>query len=172
MRKIKRTQYKDKAFHLPDNEREAVARGLFHLVADTFAMAIKGYHFHWNVVSPIFEDLHEMFQEDYEQILGHADLQAERIRALGFSVPGSLSSFSSESSIMDQNGLPDWRFMVEEWIRDHVHMAREARQVQSVAEAAGDQNTLAMLDSVILFHDKRAWMFRSVVQMSPDRFPR
>lgn len=167
----KRNFYKDRAFHLPDGEREALSRSLYHLVADTFAMAIKGYNFHWNVVSPIFEDLHEMFEEDYTALLSHADAQAERIRALGFSVPGSLTHFSAEVSISDQNSLPDWQSMVEEWIRDHIHMSREARSVQRMAETVGDNNTLAMLDNMILFHDKRAWMFRSIVKMQPDRFP-
>lgn len=166
-----RNFYKDKAYHLPDTEREALARSLFHLVADTFTMAVKGYNFHWNVVAPIFEDLHEMFQEDYESLLAHADSTAERIRALGFSTPGSLTMFAGETSIRDQNGVPDWRTMVEEWVQDHIHMARESRAVQKLAEEVGDQNTLAMLDACILWHDKRAWMFRSLVQMGPDRFP-
>lgn len=166
-----RNFYKDQAFHLPDAERELLARGLYHLVADTFAMAIKGYNFHWNVVAPTFEDLHGMFQGDYETLLEHADGTAERIRALGFSAPGSLSAFSSESSINDQPGVPDWRSMVEEWVHDHVHLAREAREVQRLAETIGDNNTLAMLDACILWHDKRAWMFRSLIQGAPDRFP-
>lgn len=164
--------FKDYAFHLPDSERERLARSLFHLVADNFTMTIKGFNFHWNVVSPIFEDLHEMFAEDYTALIEHADMIAERIRALGFSTPGSLSQFSSESSLPEQNSVPDWRSMVQQWIDDHVHMAREARVVQKLAEEVGDQNTLAMLDGLILFHDKRTWMFRSIVNMGPDSFPR
>lgn len=163
--------YKDKAFSLPDDARETLARSLFHLVADNFVMAIKGYNFHWNVVSPTFEDLHEMFGADYETLLADADCIAERIRALGFSTPGSLGVFGSESSIRDQSGVPDWQTMVSEWIGDHQHMAREAKEAQKVAESVGDNNTLAMLDSIILCHEKRAWMYRSIVSSSPDRFP-
>jgi starvation-inducible DNA-binding protein len=166
-----REYYKDVAFHLPDENREILARALFHLVSDNFTMAIKGYNFHWNVVSPIFEDLHEMFQEDYEKLLANADCIAERIRALGFSTPGSLNAMSSASSIQDQNGVPDWTSMVREWIEDNVHMSREAREVQKIAESVGDNNTLAMLDNIILCHDKRAWMYRSLISSNPDRFP-
>lgn len=166
-----RNFYKDKAFHLPDEDRERLAQALFHLVADNFAMAVKGYNFHWNVVAPTFEDLHGMFGEDYEKLLADADCIAERIRALGFSSPGSLRTFSVSSTINDQESVPAWPEMVREWIEDHVHMAREAREVQRLAEAVGDNNTLAMLDGIILCHDKRAWMFRSLLNGGPDRFP-
>lgn len=167
----KRTFFKDKAFHLPDADRERLSRALFHLVADSFVMAIKGYNFHWNVVSPIFEDLHSMFGADYGTLLEEADAIAERIRALGFSTPGSLSTFASSTTMADQPGLPDWKAMVNEWIADHEHIAREARAVQQLAEEVGDNNTLAMLDSMILCHNKRSWMFRSIVGAGPDRFP-
>jgi len=163
--------FKDKAFHLPDEDRERLSRALYRLVADNFSMTIKGYNFHWNVVSPIFEDLHEMFGDDYETMLADADLIAERIRALGFSIPASLNQFASETTINDQNGVPDWRAMVEEWVGDHFLMSREARAAQKVAEEVGDNNTLAMLDTIILFHEKRAWMFRSILSTGPDRFP-
>lgn len=170
--RLKASVGKETAFHIPEMDRERLAGDLFHLVADNFAMAIKGYNFHWNVVSPIFEDLHEMFADDYEKMLGHSDMIAERIRALGFSTPASVSAFSAEQSIKDQDQAPAWRSMVQEWVADHVHMASEARSVQKIAEAVGDSNTLAMLDSIILFHDKRAWMFRSIVNALPDRFPK
>lgn len=163
--------YKDVAYHLPDDQRESLARALFHLVADNFAMTIKGYNFHWNVVSPIFEDLHAMFGEDYDALLEHADMIAERIRALGFSTPGSFAQFAQISSIADQTSVLNWQAMVEEWINDHQHMSREARAVQKIAEQFGDNNTLAMLDSIILCHDKRVWMYKSIVSSSPDRFP-
>lgn len=163
--------YKDKAFHLPDVDRQRLSRALFHLVAANFTMAIKGYNFHWNVVSPIFEDLHAMFGADYETLLSDADCIAERIRALGFSVPGSLMDFSAATSIRDQSAALDWKSMVQEWVADHLHMSREAREAQKIAEEVGDNNTLAMLDSIILCHEKRAWMFRSLISTGPDRFP-
>jgi len=167
----KREFYKDKAIMLPDEDREHLARALFHLVADSFVMGVKGYNFHWNVVSPIFEDLHEMFGDDYDKILEDADSIAERIRALGFSTPGSLGTFAATTSMSDQNGLPDWQGMIQEWIEDHQHFVTEARQVQQIADGMGDNNTLALLDGMILWHDKRIWMFRSILNAGPDRFP-
>jgi starvation-inducible DNA-binding protein len=165
-------QIKGTASSLSPENSKLLANALFHLVADNFAMAIKGYNFHWNVVAPTFEDLHEMFGDDYETLLADADVIAERIRALGFSTAGSLAAFSRETSIEDQERVPSWREMVSEWVRDHEHMAREAREAQRVAEHVGDNNTLAMLDSIILCHEKRAWMFKSMLGESPDQFPR
>lgn len=165
-------QIKGTAASIPPDDAKTLANALFHLVADNFTMAIKGYNFHWNVVAPTFEDLHEMFGADYETLLGDADCIAERIRALGFSTGGSLSTFARESTIRDQDGVPSWQSMVSEWVGDHEHMAREAREAQKVADSVGDNNTLAMLDNIILCHEKRAWMFRSILSTAPDQFPR
>lgn len=161
----------EKAFHFEEEARTRIAEALYHLVADAFVMAVKGYNFHWNVVSPLFDDLHEIFGEDYEKLLEEADCLAERIRALGYSTPGSLNTFLGTTSMSDQAELPDWRGMVSEWLADHEHMSSEARVAQQIAEDYGDNNTLAMLDSIILCHDKRAWMLRSMIQESPDSFP-
>ena len=43
----------------------------------------------WNVMGPMFQTLHLMFETQYNELALAVDLVAERIRALGFPAPGT-----------------------------------------------------------------------------------
>ena len=44
-------------------DREAVARELARLLADTYSLYLKTHNFHWNVTGPHFNSTHAMFEE-------------------------------------------------------------------------------------------------------------
>jgi starvation-inducible DNA-binding protein len=82
-------------------QRQAIAEGLKHLLADTYTLYLKTHNFHWNVTGPQFNTLHLMFEKQYNEIWLALDEIAERIRALGFFVPASYQSFAKLSSIKE-----------------------------------------------------------------------
>ena len=63
--------------------REAIAKGLNGLLADTFTLYLTTHNFHWNVTGPMFNSLHTMFMDQYTELWNAVDPIAERIRALG-----------------------------------------------------------------------------------------
>ncbi|GJM10450.1 MAG: hypothetical protein DHS20C11_27260 [Lysobacteraceae bacterium] len=67
------------------DEREKIANGLAHLLADTYTLYIKTHNFHWNVTGPMFTTLHELFEQHYTELAEAVDEIAERIRAIGSS---------------------------------------------------------------------------------------
>jgi starvation-inducible DNA-binding protein len=80
-------------------DREAIAKGLSRLLADTYVLYLKTHNFHWNVTGPMFNTLHLMFEQHYNEAALAVDLVAERIRALGHPAPGSYREFAELSSI-------------------------------------------------------------------------
>ncbi|HXL73329.1 MAG TPA: DNA starvation/stationary phase protection protein, partial [bacterium] len=42
---------------LTDLQRNEIATGLSHLVADTYTLYLKTHNFHWNVTGPYFNSL-------------------------------------------------------------------------------------------------------------------
>jgi len=46
-------------------DREAVAKHLSKLLADTYSLHLKIHNFHWNVTGPQFNSLHAMFEVQY-----------------------------------------------------------------------------------------------------------
>ena len=93
-------------------DREAIAKHLSKLLADTYSLYLKTHSFHWNVTGPQFNSLHAMFEVQYNELWLAADEVAERIRTLDVAAPGSYSQFGKLTSIKEEAGVPDWKDMV------------------------------------------------------------
>src|SRR6201991_3453005 len=87
-----------------ESERREIADGLSRLLADTYPLYLKTHNFHWNVTGPMFQTLHLMFEQQYNELALAVDQIAERIRALGFPAPGTYAEFTKLSSIKESAG--------------------------------------------------------------------
>jgi starvation-inducible DNA-binding protein len=144
--------------------RHKTADALSRLLADSYLIYLKTQGFHWNVVGPQFEPLHELFQEQYTELATAIDEIAERIRALDVKAPGSFSEFKPLSSIAEETGAPPAESMLRQLASDHVTAARTALQTVSVAEAGGDVATADLATQRVTQHEKVAWMLGSFLQ--------
>ena len=77
-----------------ESERREIADGLSRLLADTYTLYLKTHNYHWNVTGPMFQTLHLMFEQQYNELALAVDQIAERIRALGFPAPGTYAEFT------------------------------------------------------------------------------
>ena len=68
---------------IDEADRIAIAEGLSRLLADSYTLYLKTHNYHWNVVGPMFNTLHLMFEQQYTELAMAVDQIAERIRALG-----------------------------------------------------------------------------------------
>ncbi|MEX0810507.1 MAG: Dps family protein [Dongiaceae bacterium] len=145
-------------------DRKAIADGLSHLLADTYTLYLKTHNFHWNVTGPMFNTLHLMFEQQYNELALAVDTIAERIRALGHPAPGSYKDFSKLSSIKEAAGVPEAKVMIKQLVEGQEAVARTARKVFPVAEKAEDEPTCDLLTQRMQIHEKTAWMLRSMLQ--------
>jgi starvation-inducible DNA-binding protein len=147
------------------SDRKKIAQGLSNLLADTYTLYLKTHNFHWNVTGPMFNTLHMMFMEQYTELWNAVDPIAERIRALGHAAPGSYAQFGKLSSIADAPTNPPKALeMVRILVDGHEAVARTARNIFPVAEAANDQPTADLLTQRLDIHEKTAWMLRSLLE--------
>jgi starvation-inducible DNA-binding protein len=144
--------------------RRALADGLSHVLADTYALLVKTHNFHWNVTGPQFRALHSLFEEQYAELQEAVDEIAERIRALGHIAPASFSRFSELTTIDEESGAPAAEEMVRQLVAGHETVDRTCRNVAASAEGAGDQVTLDLVVERMQVHEKQAWMLRSILQ--------
>ncbi|MBB1088516.1 DNA starvation/stationary phase protection protein [Lysobacter sp. SG-8] len=148
-------------------DRKKIADGLSHFLADAYTLYLKTHNFHWNVTGPMFNALHVMFEDQYNEQWTALDEIAERIRALGFNAPGSYAEFTRLSSIAEEPGLSDaadWREMVRQLTVGNEAVCRTARKTLKTAEAAGDDPTVDLMTQRLQVHEKTAWMLRSLLQ--------
>ena len=149
---------------IAEGQRRDIAEGLSRLLADTYTLYLKTHNYHWNVTGPMFQTLHGMFMTQYTALSLAVDEIAERIRALGHPAPGSYGAFSKLSSIEEEDGAPAAAAMIANLVRGNEAVARTARQVFPIAEAANDQPTCDLLTQRMQAAEKVAWMLRSLLE--------
>jgi starvation-inducible DNA-binding protein len=145
-------------------KREAIAGGLARVLSDSYTLYLKTHNFHWNVTGPMFQTLHLMFETQYNELALAVDLVAERIRALGLPAPGTYKQFAQLSAIKEDDGIPRAQDMIRRLVEGHETVARTAREVFKIAEAASDQPTCDLLTQRMQVHEKTAWMLRSLLE--------
>lgn len=147
-------------------DRARVAEGLSRFLADSYTLYLKTHNFHWNVTGPMFNSLHLMFMDQYNEQWTALDQIAERIRALGFNAPGSYGEFAKLSSIREQAGAdaPEWKAMVQQLVEGNEAVCRTARKVLATADKAGDDPSVDLMTQRLNIHEKNAWMLRSLLQ--------
>ena len=152
------------AIGIPREQRQPIADGLGRLLADTWVLYGKTHGFHWNVTGPMFTSLHGMFDTQYNELWTSLDEIAERIRALGVAAPFGDSALSRLASIEEASCIPAAMDMVRQLMEDHEAVARTARSVFALADAANDQPSADLLTQRLQVHEKTAWMLRSLLQ--------
>jgi starvation-inducible DNA-binding protein len=145
-------------------DRKSIAEGLSSLLADTFTLYLKTHNFHWNVTGPMFQTLHTMFMEQYNELWLATDPIAERIRALGFPAPGNYTEFSKLTSIPETAGVPKAQDMIKLLVEGNETVARTARNLFPLVEKANDEPTADLLTQRLQVHEKTAWMLRSLLE--------
>lgn len=114
-----------------ENDRREIAQGLSRLLADIYTLYLKTHNFHWNVMGPMFQTLHLMFETQYTVLALAIDLTAERIRAIGFPVPRTYTEFVKFASIKEESGAPSAENVIQLpskvrkwWCAPHVQFSR------------------------------------------------
>lgn len=149
---------------IPAEQRQQIADGLGRLLADTWVLYGKTHGFHWNVTGPMFTSLHTLFETQYNELWDSLDEIAERIRALGLPAPFGDSALTKLASLEEAGSIPAAMDMVKQLVADHEAVARTARSVFEIADAANDQPSADLLTQRLQVHEKTAWMLRSLLQ--------
>lgn len=150
---------------ISDKDRAAISAGLSRLLADTYTLYLTTHNFHWNVTGPMFNTLHTMFMGQYTELWGAVDPIAERIRSLGHFAPGSYAQFGKLTSLPDVPVAPPKATeMIRILVAGHEAVARTARELFPLADAANDEPTADLLTQRLTVHEQTAWMLRALLE--------
>lgn len=149
---------------MSESDRAKIAKGLSHLLADSYTLYLMTHNFHWNVTGPDFNSLHLMFMTQYTEQWAALDIIAERIRALGHPAPGTYQEFVRLASIKEVQGQPNSKDMVRHLVAAQEATARTARKLFPLVDKANDEPTADVLTQRLDIHEKTAWMLRSLLE--------
>lgn len=134
-----------------------VAEALADVLNDTYALVIKTHTYHWNVTGPLFFAVHNLTEEQYNDMFAAADVIAERIRALG-----KMASVNVSDTAKSAEEAPTADEMVNDLLSDHEKLAERMHALVETAESENDPATADLATERAAFHEKTAWMLRSL----------
>ena len=141
---------------------ERLAEGLIDVLSDTYRLVFKTHAYHWNVEGPMFFSVHNLTEEQYQDMFTAADELAERIRALGKLAPMKMSTILDASTIKDAEEMPSAGAMCEDLAADHERVAHRLHALIELAGEGNDPVTEDLATERSAFHEKAAWMLRAI----------
>lgn len=128
------------------------------LLADYHLYYQKLRNYHWNVIGKNFFDLHEKFEELYDDAKEKIDEIAERILTLRFQPTSNLSEYLEKSNLKEsKSDLTDSQ-MIKNLLDDHGALLKQMRKVIEVAEKGEDEGTIDLIGGYIRELEKTSWM--------------
>ena len=115
-------------------------------------------HFHWHVEGHNFFDMHQLFEDMYNDAKVKIDDIAERILTLRQKPMASLADYLNQSKVEEaQTGLSDAE-MIEKILSDHAQLIECMRRTLEVANKGHDEGTIDLIAGFLGQLEKRSWM--------------
>jgi starvation-inducible DNA-binding protein len=128
------------------------------LLADYHLYYQKLRNFHWNIEGTNFFDLHEKFEEMYDEAKEKIDEIAERILTLRHSPKSNLTDYLEITTLDESENNLDDAAMVDTLLKDHGKIIAQMRIVVDVADDADDEGTIDLIGAYIRELEKTSWM--------------
>lgn len=130
-------------------------------IANFNVLYVKLHNYHWYVKGPHFFELHEKFEELYNEVTSDMDALAERLLGLGEKPVATMKEYLELSSVQEARGNETTEEMVAQVAADLKKVSTELQTVAELADKAEDVPTSDMLVGMIESFEKHAWMLRA-----------
>lgn len=141
-----------------DEETARITEVLNRLLANYSVHYQKLRNYHWNVKGSDFFDLHERFEQQYNEARENIDEIAERIRVFGKTPLSTMREYLDNSEIVETGTDLPSDIMVREILSDFRILLEHMFEVVDVAADLGDSGTEEMVKSFIHDIEKHHWM--------------
>lgn len=147
--------------NLDTSKTKTTVQELNVLLADYHLYYQKLRNFHWNIVGQNFFDLHEQFEEMYNDAKLKIDEIAERILTLRFQPKSNFTDYLKMSNLSEASSDLDDSEMVKALLEDHGRIITQMRKVVDVADENDDEGTIDMVGAYIRELEKTSWMLNA-----------
>nr|WP_298994799.1 DNA starvation/stationary phase protection protein [uncultured Polaribacter sp.] len=140
------------------------------LLADYHVHYQKLRNFHWNILGKNFFDLHNRFEEMYNETRVKIDEVAERIVTLKYHPISKLSDYIEVSRIKESSPLLTDEEMVADIINDNKIILEQLGKIIERATKAKDEGTVDMIGAYIRELEKSTWMLNAWSKHTKEEF--
>jgi len=143
---------------------EELAQQLGDLLANysIFYQNARGYH--WNIQGDKFFELHEKFEELYNDLFVKIDEIAERILTLGFSPNHQFTEYLKRAEISESVEVKDGDKSVAEILDAYKILLQKQRSILNLSDSMDDEGTNALMSDYIREQEKKVWMYSSFLK--------
>lgn len=150
---------------IPEDARLKVVDLLNRQLADTTDLFTQLKYAHWNVKGSDFIQLHELFDQVAGDVLGFADLIAERATTLGGTADGTLRQAAAASTLTEYPTKAVEGMEAVRAVADRVAAyAASTRRAMEESEDLGDTGTSDLFTEVSRQTDKDLWFLEAHLQ--------
>jgi starvation-inducible DNA-binding protein len=139
-------------------EAKDVVENMNKLLANLHVHYQKLRNYHWNVVGPDFFDVHETFEEEYNEVKLEIDEIAERIRVFGKTPYSTLSKYLEVSEIKETGSDLSSDEMVKEILKDFEVLLSFMVDSIEAAKIIGDISSEDLITGFMKRREKKHWM--------------
>lgn len=148
-----------------NREDHPVVQHLQRQVANSLVLYANYKHYHWQTFGPLFRDLHLMFDEFANNVLGTADEFAERVRMIGQDVQHvQLRQMQDAASVQSASANQSMRDAIEEADANLLVVIKEMREAAKAADESNDPGTVDLFSRVVQIHEKHEWFLRDILK--------
>jgi|SRR5579875_3194403 len=134
------------------------------LLANLQVFYINARGFHWNITGDKFFELHAKFEELYNDLIAKVDEVAERILTIGHTPAHHFSLYLKTSTIPEVINITNGREAVQSIVQSFQTLLQIERGIATVAEAAGDEGTTALMSDYLREQEKQIWMYSAYLK--------
>lgn len=138
-----------------------LVKNLNRAVANFGVLYTKLHSHHWLVKGKQFFQLHEKFEELYDEVTEHFDAVAERVLMLEQKPVATLAEFLKNATIKEATGKETAEEMVKATVEDFVQMDKELTEVIVQAQELGDEVTVDLILGIVSSLQKHVWMLKT-----------
>ena len=136
---------------------------LNQMLGDVMVLAVKTLNFHWNVQSPHFSHVHELFGVQYQTLIDTADSIAERIRALDAFPISHMSGWLGVASIKEaETTEKQMKEMFAELVNDYITVIGNIKKYNAIMlDHLDDQGSSDFILGILFDFEKKRWMLKA-----------
>lgn len=155
--------------NMQDEKLLPVVMDLNTLLSDYHMYYQKLRSFHWNILGKNFFDLHEQFEDMYNDAQIKIDEIAERILTLRHHPVSKFSDYIKIATVQEESAMISDQKMIETLLNDHKIILEQMSSVIDSAENAGDEGTIDLVGAYIRELEKTSWMLNAWTKKSTEQ---
>lgn len=155
--------------NMQDEKLLPVVMDLNTLLSDYHMYYQKLRSFHWNILGKNFFDLHEQFENMYNDAQIKIDEIAERILTLRHHPVSKFSDYIKIATVQEESAMISDQAMIDSLLNDHKIILAQMSSVIDSAENAGDEGTIDLVGAYIRELEKTSWMLNAWTKKSTEQ---